>query len=90
MDRIQCVVPDERLRVGHSLENLSGDFSNIMAAMASIILDDTATGMRNYFGKVVSYLLTISEGNKKVPNKNANGIISKVISTVSAAKDDKA
>ena len=90
MDHIQYIVPDKRSRVGYLLENVSGDFPNIMSAMASIILDNTDTGMRNDFDKVVSYLLPIAEENKKVPNKNANGIISKVISNVSDAKDDKA
>ena len=90
MDHIQCVVLDERSRAGYLLENVSRDLPKIMEAMASIILDDTATGMRNYFEKAVAYLLPIAEGNKKVPNKNANGIISKVISNVSDAKDDKA
>ena len=84
MDHIQCVVPDEHSRVGSFLENVAGDFPNIMAAMASIILDDTDTGMRNDFEKAVAYLLPISEGKKKGTNKRAHGRISKLIATVSA------
>ena len=90
MDHIQCVVLDERSRAGYLLENVSRDLPKIMEAMASIILDDTATGMRNYFEKAVAYLLPISEVKKKRPNKLSHGIISQVIATVSATKASKA
>ena len=86
MYHIQCVVTNECSRVGYLIENVSGEFTNIMAAMASIILDDTSTGMRNDFDKAVAYLLPIAEGNKKDPNKDAHGRISKLIATVSAPK----
>ena len=59
VDHTQCVLPEERYCVGYLIENVSGDFPNIMAAMASIMLEDTATGMRNYFEKTVAYLLPI-------------------------------
>ena len=87
---IQCVFPDERLRVGYLMENVSGDFPNIMAAMASIRLDNNATGKRNDSEKAVGYLLPIAEGKNKGPNKRTHGRFSKVISTVSSAKADKA
>ena len=87
---IQCVVSDERLRVGYFLENVSGDFPNIIAALKYIRLDDTATGTRNDFGNDVAYLLPIDEGKKKGPNKRAHGRISQVIPTVSSAKADNA
>ena len=83
MDHIQCVVPDECSRVGYLLENVSGEFSKIMAAMAFIRLVDTATGMRNYFDKSVAYLLPISERKNKGPKKRSHGRISQVIATVS-------
>ena len=51
-DHIQCVIPDERSRVGHFLENISGDHPNIMAAMAAICLDNTPNRMRNDFEKL--------------------------------------
>ena len=51
---MQCVVPDERSQVGYLMENVSGDFPNIIEAIASIRLDDTATGMRNDFEKAVA------------------------------------
>ena len=57
-----------------------------MAAIASIRLDDTATEMGNDFKKYVAYLLPISEGKKKVPNKHAHGRISQVIATFSDTK----
>ena len=57
-----------------------------MTAMALIILDDTATGMMNYFEKAVAYLLPIAEGKNKDTNKRSHGRISQVIATVSAAK----
>ena len=90
VDHIQCFITDEHWQVGYLLENVSGDFPNIMPSMASIILDDTATGMRNYFEKAVAYLLPISEVKKKRPNKLSHGIISQVIATVSATKASKA
>ena len=50
--------------------------------MASIRLDDTDTGMRNYFEKD-------PEGKNKFPNKLAHGRNSQVIAIVTAAKVDK-
>ena len=44
-----------------------------MAAMASIRLDDTATGMRNDFEKALAYLLPIAEGKKKRVNTRLHG-----------------
>ena len=86
VDNIQCVVTDERSRVGYLLENVSGDFPNIMAAMALIRFDDTDTGTSNEFEKAFAYLLPIAEQNKKGPKKRAHGRISQVIAPVSAAK----
>ena len=50
--------------------------------MASIRLDDTDTGMRNYFEKY-------AEGKNKFPNKLAHERKSQVIAIVTAAKVDK-
>ena len=37
VDHIQCFITDEHWQVGYLLENVSEEFPNIMAAMASII-----------------------------------------------------
>ena len=60
MDHIQCVVTDERSRVGYLLEIFSGDFPNIMASIVFTILDDTTIELRNDFKKAVAYLLPIA------------------------------
>ena len=72
------------------MENISGDFPNIMAAIGSIRLDDNATVIMNYFKKTIAYLFPIAEGKKKGPNKRSHGRISQVIDTISSAKVDKA
>ena len=75
--------------MGYLIENVSGDFTNIIAAMASIRLDDTATGMRNDFEKAVAYLLPIDEGKKKGANKRLHGRIYQLSATVSSANIGK-
>ena len=56
-----------------------------MTAMASIRLDDTATGMRSDCEKAVAYLLPIAKGNNKGVNKLPHGWISQLSANVSSA-----
>ena len=92
-DQIQCVIPDERSRVGHLLENKSGDHPKIMAAMAAIRLDNTPNRMRNDFEKAVLYLLPIADPTKKEggrgERKRQHGQILQVIANLSVTKGEK-
>ena len=92
-DHIQCVIPDECSRVGHLLENISGDHPKIMAAMAEIRLDNNPNGMRNDFEKSVVYFLPIADPTNKEGwrggCKHQHGQISQVIANLSVTKGER-
>ena len=92
-DHIQCVIPDERSRVGNLLENISGDNPKIMAAMAAICLYNTPNEMGNEFDKAVAYLLPIADSTKKEGgrgvHKRQHRKISQVIANLSVTKGEE-
>ena len=92
-DHIQCVITDERSRVGHLFENISGYHPKNMASMAAIRLNNTPNGMRNDIEKAVAYLLPIADPTKKEGGrggrKNQHGQIQQVIANLSVTKGEK-
>ena len=75
-DNVNCQLPDERSRVQYLLDNIQADDSNVKAALSSIRMDDTPTGMRNNFEAAVAFLLPTDPVVKKGKGKRTNAEIS--------------
>ena len=75
-DNVNCQLPDERSRVQYLLDNIQADDSNVKAALSSIRMNDTPTGMRNNFEAAVAFLLPTDPVPKKGKGKRANAEIS--------------
>ena len=87
------MIPDERSRVGHLFENISGYHPKNMASMAAIRLNNTPNRMRNDFEKAFLYLLPIADPTKKEGGrgrrKRQHGQILQVIANLSVTKGEK-
>ena len=75
-DNVSCQLPDERSRVQYLLDNIQVEDANVRAALSSIRMDDTPTGMRNKFEAAVAFLLPTDPVAKKQKNKRTSAEIS--------------
>ena len=72
-ENVATQMPDERTRVQYLLDNIQCNDPGIKAALESIRVDDTATGLRNNFEAAVVHLLPCCPIGKKKRDSSKRG-----------------
>jgi hypothetical protein len=75
-ENIQVELPNERTRVGYLIDNIEVSDAEVRAAISSIKLDDSPTGLREDFERAVAFLLPLDPVAKKSKGKRAQAEIS--------------
>ena len=84
-ENVSVQVPEERMRVGYLIENITCADPDVKAALAAIKMDDTPTGLRSDFERTAALLLPVDPVEKKKKGKRTIGHISSA--TVKASTD---
>ena len=83
-EHVSVQVPEERMRVGYLIENITCADPDVKAALAAVKLDDTVNGLRNDFERTAALLLPVDPVDKKKKGKRTIGNISSAAATASA------
>ena len=83
-EHVSVQVPEERMRVGYLIENITCADPDVKAAIAAVKLDDNINGLRNDFERTAALLLPVDPVDKKKKGKRTIGNISSAAATASA------